>query len=86
MVEAWSLLCSSEADAVAFSIMVKDGVRLHFTDAPPPLQVSCPKHLVTTGFQEQVILNFIPDWIREGYVKEFFHPTPLFFSRMCKVW
>ena len=85
VVEEWSLLCSSEADAVAFSIMIKDGARLQFADAPPPLQVSCPKHLVTTGFQEQVILDFIPDWIRDGYVKEFFHPTPLFFSRMFSV-
>ena len=69
---------------MAFSI-VSDGARLHFADAPPPLQVSCPKHLVTTGFQEQVILGFIPDWIRDGYVVEFFHPTPLFFSRMFSV-
>ena len=85
VVEEWSLLCSLEGDAVAFSIMVKDGVCLHFTDSPPPLQVSCPEHLVTTGFQEQVILDFIPDWIRDGYVMEFFHPTPLFFSRMFSV-
>ena len=83
--EAWTRLCLEEKDRVAFSIMILNGVQLHFADAPPPLRVACPKHLITTGFQEQVVLGFIPDWVRKGYVKEHFLPTPLHFSRMFSV-
>ena len=85
VVDEWTRLCLAERDTVAFSIMIKDGVQLHFADAPPPLLVTCPKHLVTSGYQEKVILGFIPDWIRDGYVQEFFLPIPLHFSRMFSV-
>ena len=84
VVEEWSRLCGAEGDSVAFSIMV-EGVDLSFVEAPPTLLTSCPKHLVTTGFQEEVLLGFIPDWLRLAYVREFFQPIPLHFSRMFSV-
>ena len=78
-------LCHAEKDFVALSIMITEGVQLHFAESPPPLQLTCPDHLVTTGLQEQVVLGFIPDWVRMSYVKEIFQPTPLHFSRMFSV-
>ena len=48
---------------------------------------TCPPSLVTKGFQEKVILSFIPDWIRKGFVVELPNPTPFLchFSRMFSV-
>ena len=69
---------------MALSIMV-DGVDLVFAEPPPILHSSCPAHLITSGFQEEVLLGFMPDWLRMGYVREFFRPTPLHFSRMFSV-
>ena len=82
--EEWTRLCLAEGDSVALSIMV-DGANLSFAEEPPPLRTSCPDHLVTSGFQEEVMLGFIPDWLQKGYVTEFFRPVPLHFSRMFSV-
>ena len=84
IVEEWTRLCWNERDFVARSIMV-DGVDLCFVEDPPVLRTSCPAHLVTTGFQEEILLKFIPEWIKRGIVMEFFHPIPLHFSRVFSV-
>ena len=84
VVGEWHRLCQAEGDSVALSIMV-EGVNLNFAESPPPLLTSCPTHLITSGFQEEVLLGFIPDWLQKGYVREFLHPTPLHFSRMFSV-
>ena len=60
------------------------GLRLSF-HTEPTLSLE-PDPSIVTGFsQSQKILPFIPDWIRNGYVREIFNPTPLFFSRMFTV-
>ena len=71
-------------DPVATSIML-EGLRLDFVGERPPLHMSCPVHLITSGIQEDIILSFIPGWLDSGYVKEIFFPTPLHFSRMFTV-
>ena len=84
IVEEWTRLCMAENDSVALSIMV-EGVKLSFTESPPPLLNACPEKLITKGFQKEVLLGFIPDWLLKGYVREFLVPTPLHFSRMFSV-
>ena len=60
------------------------GLRLSF-HTEPTLSLE-PDPSILTGFsQSQKILPFIPDWIRNGYVREILSPTPLFFSRMFTV-
>ena len=80
----WSLLCAAERDWVALDIMV-GGVDLSFSASPPPLLSACPPHLVTEGYQLQVMLDFIPDWLEKQYVVEFHKPFHLHFSRMFSV-
>ena len=82
--ETVELEWSSLGDPVATSIML-EGLRLDFVGERPPLHMSCPAHLITSGIQEDIILSFIPGWLDSGYVKEIFFPTPLHFSRMFTV-
>ena len=51
----------------------------------PPLHMSCPAAVKTSMAQEQVILEFIPEWLVKDYVGEVFSPVPLHFSRMFSV-
>ena len=74
----------AEGDSVALDIVV-GGIDLRFASPPPPLLMACPPHLVTTGFQLEVLLGLVPDWLEKRYVVEFHRPVPLHFSRMFSV-
>ena len=60
------------------------GLQLSF-HTEPTLSLEPDPSILTGYTQSQKILPFIPDWIRNGYVREIFEPTPLFFSRMFTV-
>merc|ERR1739842_139148 len=45
----------------------------------------CPAAVKTSMVQEQVILEFIPEWLVKDYVGEVLSPVPLHFSRMFSV-
>ena len=84
--EEWVKLGISQQDPVATDIMI-NGLKLDWKGALPPTFRSCPPSLVTRGRQELEILEFIPSWIAQGYVREISNPalTPCHFSRMFTV-
>ena len=60
------------------------GLQLFF-HTEPTLSLEPDPSVLTGRSQSLKILPFIPDWIKNGYVREIFNPTLLFFSRMFTV-
>ena len=86
VIQEWINLGHTQQDPTATSIMV-EGLDLQWLGPLPPMDHVCPPSLVTKGYQERVILSFIPDWLAKGFVVELPNPTPFLchFSRMFSV-
>ena len=76
---AWHAL----GDPVAANIM-SQGFDLDFA-VQPTLSYDPPLNAVTSDENAELILPFIPDWLKRGVVREIFKKTKLFYSRMFSV-
>ena len=71
-------------DDVAENIML-EGLRPKFHTSPPTF-LDPPPEAVTSPVQAKfLLLEFIPEWLERGIVREITERTPLFFSRMFTV-
>ena len=70
-------------DDVAANIML-EGLRPIFHTSPP-VSLDPPPEALTSPSQVRSLLEFIPDWLNRGIVREVTERIPLFFSRMFTV-